>query len=329
MRKIILHNETRKCNMNIDSDISKPGYDSEDIYMERSYRIISLPRKLITSTLVLLLALTPLTSCSLSFRKHVIDETDSFDPADSETVIVDALVKELRVSGDPGLTEVSISLKGTIWAAYQPKIIIDRIGKTITVRTHEKTLLGTSTGRNELEMIISIPSEYEGEISLSTVSGKIDFQDMSPEKIDISTVSADISIDNTDCTEADFSSVSGLISYSDSIAESINAESVSGDIILLDIDTTDLKAKNVSGDVIIESPRKTGNIDITTVSGDVIIETDNKAGFTMSFTTVSGDLKSGSDLVMKEFDGRNITAVSGNGEHSVKVSTISGKLRID
>ncbi len=297
--------------------------------MNRPVRILSFLSKTTILTLAILLAVTSLSSCSLSFKKHVVDDNDSFDAADTDTMIIDALVKELKVSADKSTTKVSLSLKGTIWAAYQPDIIIDKVGKTVTVKTHDKTLLGASSGKNELEMIVTIPSDYKGEISLSTVSGKIQFSGLSPDRLQMSTVSANIEITEANCTEADISSVSGLISYSDSAAESIEAESVSGDIVLSSMDNDDLKAKNVSGDVIIRSPGETGDMDISTVSGEVVIETTPNAGFTLSFTTVSGDLKSGSELVMKEFDGRNITAVSGDGQYSVKVSTISGKLEID
>ncbi len=285
--------------------------------------------KLMLVSLVLIPSILAASACTLSFKKYIKDDTDSFSLAEADSIVVDALVKELHVTGDPDEQSVSITLKGTIWAAFEPAIYIDRIGKTVTIRTHEQNLLGNSISRNDLEMTITIPAGYSGDISLSTVSGSIDFRDMDVDKAKLSSVSSDIYMTNINCTEADISTVSGLINYSGSSTGELRTESVSGDITLSELAFDALKSKNVSGDVVILGPVKTGDMDATTVSGGVVIETDGETGFTLTYSTVSGDLESGGDLIMKEFSGKNVTAVKGDGEKTLKVSTISGKLKID
>jgi hypothetical protein len=130
----------------------------------------------------------------------------------------------------------------------------------------------------------------------------------------------------------------------------VSASTVSGDVRVAGT-TLDVRATTVSGDATVEDVRAQDQVRVTSVSGDVTarlatlaqgtdmelksvsgdieLSLPSTAGFTLSMSTVSGDLTSDFPLQMRgRFNRRSINATINNGGSDLDVSTVSGDVRI-
>ena len=110
------------------------------------------------------------------------------------------------------------------------------------------------------------------------------------------------------------------------------AASVSGDVRLEALLATgEVSATTVSGDVTarLDALAAGTNVELKTVSGDVRLAMPRTAGFDLDMSTVSGDLESDFPLAMRgRFNRRSISAQVNNGGSDLRVSTVSGDVRI-
>lgn len=130
----------------------------------------------------------------------------------------------------------------------------------------------------------------------------------------------------------------------------VHASSVSGDVATAGT-TTELRARSVSGDVRVERARATRELEATSVSGDVVVRLEAVApgtdlelksvsgdvavsmpratAFDLRMSTVSGDLVSDFPLQLQgRFNRRRVEAQVNNGGSDLRVSTVSGDVRI-
>lgn len=130
----------------------------------------------------------------------------------------------------------------------------------------------------------------------------------------------------------------------------VAANSVTGDVRVTGT-TGELRAASVSGDVRVERVRATTRLDAVSVSGDVTAQLDQLAdGTDLSVTSVSGDITvtmpqdAGVALTMSTLSGalesdfplnirgrmskQKINATIGSGRSDMRVSTVSGDVRL-
>ena len=112
----------------------------------------------------------------------------------------------------------------------------------------------------------------------------------------------------------------------------ISAGTVSGDVRLEGLRATgEVSATTVSGDVSarLDALAAGTDLELKTVSGDVSLAMPRTAGFNLDMSTVSGDLESDFPLAMRgRFNRRSIRAQVNNGGSDLRVSTVSGDVRI-
>lgn len=127
------------------------------------------------------------------------------------------------------------------------------------------------------------------------------------------------------------SSVSGDVRVAGTTLE-VRATTVSGDARVEDVRAQDqVRVTSVSGDVTARlSTLAAGtSLELKSVSGDVDLSLPSTAGFTLSMSTVSGDLTSDFPLQMRgRFNRRSINATVNNGGSDLDVSTVSGDVRL-
>jgi len=161
------------------------------------------------------------------------------------------------------------------------------------------------------ELEIGVPTSYNEQLSISTVSGNItdSGDDLPLDKIKISTVSGNATIDNFLCEDIDLDTVSGDFDiYMESINGSFNG--VSGDLI-------------ISGEVLVEEFK------FDSVSGDGSFIVEDEINLEIDFDSVSGDFKCDYPVIIGSQDFNSLNAKIGNGEGKLKVDTVSGDVSID
>lgn len=127
------------------------------------------------------------------------------------------------------------------------------------------------------------------------------------------------------------STVSGDVRVSGTTLE-VRASTVSGDARVEDVRAQDrVRVTSVSGDVTarLATLAQGTDMELKSVSGDIELSLPQSAGFTLSMSTVSGDLSSDFPLSMQgRFNRRRINASVNNGGSDLTVSTVSGDVRI-
>lgn len=281
----------------------------------------------------------------LTSRTHMVNDSETFSINNVNDLVVDVLVKELRII-ETSDSQATVDLKGSINASFSPELIVEQSGKTITIRSHKRSLTNTNVYKNELIMTVSLPAGYSNNLKgstvsgvinmngftlnnleLSNVSGAIDLGKSTANNTKMSTVSGAITVNGIQSNQVDLSTVSGKISVGDISSDAISVKSVSGAIdIYGEINT--FTARTTSGKITTRIENLNGDIDITTVSGAVELDVPEDSSYRLNFSTVSGGFEPSSGLEIIKIKNNDVTAVKGNGTNSVKISTTSGKLTI-
>ena len=200
----------------------------------------------------------------------------------------------------------------------------------------EKTSVSTTSGDIEL-------GQTEGNAKISTTSGNVRLERTEGD-IYASSVSGDISLGVAD-GDMDISSTSGIVRLREGKGR-FDGDTISGDIRIEALDgsfqmnTTSgdvtLSAGNgwgtaetVSGDVKMFLGSLDGDIAVSTTSGNVDISLPDNASFTLNFDSTSGECHTFFDEQLTfNKKGNQAEGQYGSGENAVRVSTLSGDLRI-
>ena len=184
------------------------------------------------------------------------------------------------------------------------------------------------------------------------------------EKLDIETASADVQICGLELTGLDASTASGIISAAECYTQTANLTTISGNMELstlyaesLVLGTTsgylngtavsagEVGASSVSGDIYLHSVGNMENAQLSSVSGDIYLALEDSTaqsigvnstsgditlcvpydlGFTMDYSTVSGDLSNGLSEMLRQ----NGKYICNGGGCNLQVNTVSGDLDI-
>lgn len=184
------------------------------------------------------------------------------------------------------------------------------------------------------------------------------------EKLDMETASADVQIFDLELTGLDVSTASGIINATECYAQTANLTTISGNMELsmlyaeaLVLETTsgelngtavsagEIAASSVSGDIYLYSEGDMENARLSSVSGDIYLSLEDSVaqsiganstsgditlcvpydlGFTMDYSTVSGDLSSGLSEMLRQ----NGKYICNGGGCEIQVNTVSGDLDI-
>lgn len=144
-------------------------------------------------------------------------------------------------------------------------------------------------------------------------------------EVRLNSVSADFDVATLTVKEAlIFDSVSGDLETDFITADSAEVNTVSGKIDL-DGSFRQVTGSSTSGEIDLALRKCPDKIELTTVSGDVDLELPRNAGFTLDYSTVSGDLESDFPLTTE----RNGGHIYGDGSGSITIDTTSGDLKVE
>ena len=187
--------------------------------------------------------------------------------------------------------------------------------KKLEVRKQGSTLVievkyPQSTNNSTTRFNITIPEGYDGELSVSTVSGEIFAQGLpfTLGKVSLHSISGDV----------DF----GSASYDD-----LTADTTSGEITINGV-ASRTHVKSVSGDVVLDYSA-IAETSVSTVSGSVRAAIPDADPFIIDFGSTSGDFSSTHPgLGVNEAD-RGFNGSTRDGKITIKVNTTSGDFTLE
>lgn len=191
---------------------------------------------------------------------------------------------------------------------------------------------------------LTLPQRYWEFIQLSTVNGDVEAGGLEAGRLSLKTASGDVNLQDATCHELAFKSASGDLECTGS-AGSVQAETASGDVNLdgtfgsvraatasgdLDIcgSVREIRCSSASGDVEIASDTVPEQLEVSSKSGDCEITMPDGEGFTLQYSTVSGDLDTNFSLVgpVKARSGEAIYLDGGG--RVFHISSISGDISL-
>lgn len=169
---------------------------------------------------------------------------------------------------------------------------------------------------------IQIPKETASRLETvitDGVSSDIQIDSLTAIDIQADTVSGDIYLENIVTDSLTTDTVSGELSArSLTVKKTVSSDTVSGDT-LMEGSINAVNYSSVSGALSITSAVCPQHVQADTTSGDVLITIPDNPGFSLSYDTVSGDMKS--DFAAKDSGSR---LIYGSGENELQVNTTSG-----
>ncbi len=193
---------------------------------------------------------------------------------------------------------------------------------------------------------LTLPRRFWDFVQISTVNGDVDVEvGLAVGQLSVRTASGDARISDADCQELIFKSASGDLDGSSLKSGSIQAETASGDIQMtgvfgsvriitasgdVDLDgcAQSLRCGSASGEIGVCLEQTPEKLDVSSKSGDCEIVIPDGEGFTLQFSTVSGDLDSEFSLV-GPIGARSGEAIYlDGGGRTFRVSSISGDIAL-
>jgi hypothetical protein len=201
------------------------------------------------------------------------------------------------------------TMKVTYFNSYDEQYTAEIVGNTFNISEKNRwfffdmrwALWLMGEGRQSDTITIELPKNTKlSHCKLVSVSGSIDAENMSGEKLFTKTISGEIKLDN-----ATF--------------ESFIADTVSGDIKVENANFTQVSAETVSGSISFDTT-VVNNIKLKTVSGSMNLSKldGNASDYNINFSGVSGSL----------YVNGNKSLGNNTGSKSITVNTVSGNLNI-
>jgi DUF4097 and DUF4098 domain-containing protein YvlB len=207
--------------------------------------------------------------------------------------ITASLTGQCRTSGEPVYLKTSMNGSTLI----------------IEVKYPSSINVGVNFNYNNTKLTLTIPAGYQGDLSVTTVSGGIRANDSPFEFGDVT-----------------LHSVSGDMSFRTASYRSLKATTISGDIEISGI-VAKTSAGSTSGSVTLDYD-VASETSVNTVSGDVSAAIPDTASFSVDFGSVSGDFRSTHTGLTISRASRGFTSIK-EGAPLIKVNTTSGDFRIE
>lgn len=262
------------------------------------------------------------------------------------------VVEIANVAGDirvRGTDEDEVELSARLGDGVE-ELIFEREGDVVVIRVEVRNnggwgWGGGNDGSARLEVRIprmsdlrieAVSSDVEvdgvdGRLDVESVSGDIEI-DSGATRLDLTTMSGDVNIDGSGQTAtASLTSVSGDV-VARRLGGDIHSTSVSGEVEL-DLGTvTRLRAQSTSGDVTARAELTAdARVEIETVSGEADLGLSGAMDGDYALSTFSGDLDNcfGPEAERRRYSpGRSLKFRHGDGERDIRMSTMSGSIRL-
>ena len=201
-------------------------------------------------------------------------------------------------------------------------------------------------GLASADVRLTLPRRFWDFIQISTVSGDVDVDaGLETGQLSIKTASGDAQLNDMEFQQLIFRSASGDLDAGGLSGRSVLAESASGDIQLtgrfdavqvktasgeieLGGSAQELRCSTASGDVEVQVDQVPGAMELSSKSGDCEVIMPSGEGFTLRFSTVSGELDSDFPLVGPIGTRSGEAIYLDGGGRTFRMSSISGDIAL-
>ncbi|WP_167751280.1 DUF4097 family beta strand repeat-containing protein [Lentibacillus salicampi] len=209
------------------------------------------------------------------------------------------------------------------------------LSNLIAVKSYAKTASGDITARNLKVNDLQFQSasgdvefmNVYGNTAGTSTSGDVVLSSLQGEKLDIKTTSGDIHLRKIRTSHAICQATSGSIAADDMTTEKLYTTASSGDLEYRKF-SGNIKGHASSGDALFTFAEN-GTVDFGTSSGDVtMIFAGQNPDASVNITTRSGDITSRLPMTISSQSGKQLTGMTGEGKHSVRLRSNSGDVEI-
>lgn len=201
-------------------------------------------------------------------------------------------------------------------------------------------------GLDAADVELAIPRRMWESVQISTTSGDIDLgSGLEVDRLSIKTASGDAQVNDLKFRELFFKSASGDLDAGDLDGQLVHAESASGDLQLTGrFDTVQaatasgeievgeqarvLQCSSASGDIEVRTEIMPDQLEVSSKSGDCEVAIPDGQGFSLRFSTVSGELDTGFPLVGPLGSRSGEAMYLDGGGRSYRMSSVSGDLTL-
>ena len=201
-------------------------------------------------------------------------------------------------------------------------------------------------GLASADVKLTLPRRFWDFIQISTTSGDVDVDvGLEVGQLSVKTCSGDVQLHSLEFQELIFKSASGDLDTGDLSGRTVHGESASGDIqltgrfdavrlstasgeISLEGGVRELRCGTASGDVEVQVDQVPEQLDMSSKSGDCEIAMPGGEGFTLQFSTVSGELESDFPLVGPIGKRSGEAIYLDGGGRTFHMSSVSGDLAL-
>ena len=259
----------------------------------------------------------------INSRGSDIDQLVEFPISGIDSLDISSVSADLVFTRTESRT-VTAQLTGT--SSVEPELVGEREGSAGTIRVIWPKSI--STNARNMQLAISLPRDFQGELHLNTVSGEIETpREALFEELSANSVSGAVEISGGESSELDLSTVSGKISVSDYTTGNLLLSTTSGDMIYTGR-AGELNIRSVSGDAEIELDELNGDVTLKNTSGDIMLKFSEPISARVYFRTVSGDMRSDFPIVTTSAKPTSIEGTIGDGAYRIDGNTVSGDIRI-
>ena len=201
-------------------------------------------------------------------------------------------------------------------------------------------------GLASVDLKLTLPRRFWDFLQISTVSGDVDMDEgLEVGQLSIHTASGDAQINAVEFQELIFKTASGDLDADALSGRTVQANSASGDIRLsgsfdsvraatasgeieLEGSARELRCNTASGDVDVRVDQVPEKLEATSKSGDCEVAMPDGEGFTLQFSTVSGELDSEFQLVGPIGKRSGEAIYLDGGGRTFRMSSISGDINL-
>jgi lia operon protein LiaG len=194
---------------------------------------------------------------------------------------------------------------------HVPKLIIKEIAGQVKIEVEPRGIAGYNVYQSNLKLEVTLPEDFNGALTLKSVSGSISVPAANASSLDLDTVSGAIIADK-------------LI-----ISGTLKANSISGAIEITDATAKSFSASTISGHVSAYTLQDALDIELSSISGSLILGMPSYTGFHIEATTVSGSVSCDFPIRTESSSSRRLVGTSGDGATNLKMTTVSGSINVN
>ncbi|MCR4735431.1 MAG: DUF4097 domain-containing protein [Treponema sp.] len=206
--------------------------------------------------------------------------------------------------------------------------IVECFDGRLNVKTPKRSIhiFGIKLGKKEIEILLPKESlSSESKIDAECASGSLNFSDLYSGKLDLEAASGSIKMENCSAEKVSIEAASGSIKTEDCVFGFMDVEAASGSIKLSG-KFDGMNLSGASGSILVENDIPfTKDSSIEAISGSVTLRIPEESEYRIIYESLSGSFK---DEVSGTSGGRKGSSQKGNADCQLKVSSISGSIRI-